>query len=246
MLGMMGRDSHAWLRRIIGSGCQMLAFCVPCHVALLAQDAFQPPQAYPAERYEAGWDTNPFTLKTAPVVLSKKSFAEDLAIGSYFGSKDDPTVVVVNTKTRERTHLKLASPAANGMTLKSVTIKPSRKDVVAEVALAEESAILRFDDSYIRQVGAELGNHAAGAPGAAALERASGGPAGSQPPSPGAPRVASQTLMQSRNPADAAALNAAAANGRPKLPMPPANGVPSSAMRRINTAPQRTILQPSR
>lgn len=42
-----------------------------------AEDTFQPPKAYPAARYEAGWNMNPFTLKTAPVALAKASFAED-------------------------------------------------------------------------------------------------------------------------------------------------------------------------
>ncbi len=72
-----------------------------------AETAFTPPERYPVDRYESEWNKNPFTLKTAPIAVTKASFAENLAIGSYYGSKDKPTVTVVNTKTGERTRLQL-------------------------------------------------------------------------------------------------------------------------------------------
>ncbi|MDB6004240.1 MAG: hypothetical protein JWR15_1227, partial [Prosthecobacter sp.] len=137
----------------------MLLILISC-ASLAAQDggsAFVPPQAYPVSRYEAGWNKNPFTLKTAPVVAASASFAADLAIGAYFGDAANPTVVVVNTKTGERTQLKKGKPAANGMTLVDVTVGSGRKDVAADVTLGKETAKLQFNDGYLKQMAAAEG-----------------------------------------------------------------------------------------
>ncbi len=131
--------------------CAMVALVVHGGVMLCAQEGFAPPSSYPADRYEAEWDKNPFTLKTAPVALQKASFAQDLAIGSYFGASSDPTVIVVNTKTGERLPLRTGGKAPNGMELKSVSIKPVRKETSAVVALSGETAVLRVDETFIRQ-----------------------------------------------------------------------------------------------
>jgi hypothetical protein len=137
---------------------------------LSAQEAFAPPQAYPLDRYEAGWSKNPFTLKTAPVALAQKSFAEDLAIGSYYGAKENPTVVIVNVKTKKRWPLQMGQTAENGMMLSGVSITSSRRDTMVEVKLNGETAELRFDDSFIKEMavptpGAGPGSNGAG-PGA--------------------------------------------------------------------------------
>lgn len=123
-------------------------------VTLIAQEgaAFVAPQPYPVSRYEAGWNKNPFTLKTAPVVAASASFAADLAIGSYYGDAENPTVDVVNTKTGERTRLKKDKPAPNGMKLVEVTIGTGRKEVSVNVTLGKEAATLQFNESYIKQV----------------------------------------------------------------------------------------------
>lgn len=134
-----------------------ILFMISC-TSLLAQEGgsvFVPPQAYPASRYEAGWNKNPFTLKTAPVVAASASFAADLAIGAYYGDAENPTVVVVNTKTGERTRLKKDKPAANGMQLNELTIGGgNRKDVSADVSLGKETAKLQFNDGYLKQMAA--------------------------------------------------------------------------------------------
>lgn len=136
--------------------CLMLLI-ISC-TTLAAQEggsAFVPPQAYPVSRYEAGWNKNPFTLKTAPVVAASASFAADLAIGAYYGDAENPTVVVVNTKTGERTQVKKDKPAANGMQLVGVTLgSGGRKDVAAEVTLGKETAKLQFNDGYVKQLAA--------------------------------------------------------------------------------------------
>ncbi len=115
---------------------------------------FTAPKVYPVERYETGWSKNPFTLKTAPVVVENAPFAKDLAIGTYYGDAEDPTVVIVNTKTNERIRLKKGQPAANGMKLDNVKLGSSRKDIAAEVTLGTETSEIRYNDSYLKQVAA--------------------------------------------------------------------------------------------
>jgi hypothetical protein len=124
---------------------------------LQAEEGFMPPQAHPVDRYEAGWNKNPFTLKTAPIALEKASFAQDLAIGTFYGASTDPTVVVINTKTHERIPMRTGSTAANGMTLQSVSLSPSRRDTTAVVTMEGETAVLHFDESFIRQLAAKQG-----------------------------------------------------------------------------------------
>jgi hypothetical protein len=115
---------------------------------------FLPPRAHEAQRYEAGWNKNPFTLKTAPQVMESVSFAKDLTIGTYYGDAADPTIIIVNTKTNERIRLKQDQPAANGMKLSTVKFGTSRKDVIAEVTLGSETAPIRYNDSYVKQMAA--------------------------------------------------------------------------------------------
>lgn len=124
---------------------------------------FIPPKAYPVARYEAGWGKNPFTLKTAPVPVDNPSFAKDLAVATYYGDAENPTIVVVNTKTHERFSLRKDRPAKNGMTLGSVKLADSRKDVSVEVTMGTETSELKFDNSYVQQV-ASTQSARAGAP----------------------------------------------------------------------------------
>jgi len=115
---------------------------------------FQPPVSHDVQRYEAGWNKNPFTLKTVAPVVEQVSFAVDLTIGTYFGDSADPTIIIVNTKTNERISLKQGQPAANGMKLSSVKLGTSRKDLVAQVTLGTETAAIRYNDSYVKQMAA--------------------------------------------------------------------------------------------
>ena len=122
---------------------------------------FQPPAPHDVQRYEAGWNKNPFTLKTVAPVVEQVSFALDLTIGTYFGDSADPTIIIVNTKTNERISLKQGQPAANGMKLSSVKLGTSRKDLVAQVTLGTETAAIRYNDSYVKQMAAAETNKAA-------------------------------------------------------------------------------------
>lgn len=141
-----------------------IALTVICSRAS-ADDAFTPPRAYPAARYEAGWNKNPFTLKTAPVAVQQRSFAENLVIASYYGPKDNPTVVIADKTTRTRTSLRLNQPGDNGMELKAISIQPARKDTVATIAMAGQTAAVHFDNSFITQMVAQGGGKAQPAPG---------------------------------------------------------------------------------
>jgi hypothetical protein len=170
----MNSQTFALRRPLLAVAFGLLATSVPL---LSAQELFEPPVPYSSSRYQARWqaDQNPFNRETAPTVIDRKSFAEDLAIASYFGSKDNPTLVIVNTKTRDRVSLRKGVAAGNGITLESISLAPVRSQVTAEVSLGGEKATLKYDDSYLRQMAAPPGKDAAG-------ERA--GTVASQPGSP--------------------------------------------------------------
>lgn len=135
-------------------GCLILFLVVASLACSQEAGTFQSPQPHAVQRYEAGWNKNPFTLKTAPQVVESVSFAKDLAIGTYYGDSADPTIIIVNTKTNERLRLKQDQPAANGMKLRSVKLSSSRKDLVVEVTLGTETAAIRYDDNYVKQLAA--------------------------------------------------------------------------------------------
>jgi hypothetical protein len=112
-------------------------------------EAFRPPHAYDAQRYEVGWNRNPFTLQTTPGAVTADSFALDLAVATYFGDAADPTVVIVNTKTHERTSIQKSKPAANGWRLGTVNLGEARQKITVELLKGRERALLRFDLPYV-------------------------------------------------------------------------------------------------
>ena len=132
--------------------CLLLLLSHPILIQADEPAPFTPPQAYPAERYGAGWNKNPFTLKTVAPVAAQDSFARDLAIGAHYGAADNPTVVVVNTKTNERILLQKDKPAPNGMRLVSLHAAISRGECQAEVAQGGEVAMLKYDAAYLGQL----------------------------------------------------------------------------------------------
>ncbi|OYW73909.1 MAG: hypothetical protein B7Z37_19780 [Verrucomicrobia bacterium 12-59-8] len=187
----------------------LVVLCLGASGAVCADEpgVFTAPKAYPIDRYEAGWNKNPFTLKTAPTVVEQDSFAKDLAIGSYYGDAKDPTVVVVNVKTGERITLRKKQSAANGMQLKNIQLGASRKDIVAEVTLGAQTSEVRYNDDYLKQIaGAEAPRVQPGQPPGMPGQQRPGAPppGGQQPripvPLPGtaqaAPRVTLPPLPQ--------------------------------------------------
>jgi hypothetical protein len=159
------------------------------------------PTAYPVVRYEGGWNKNPFTLKTVPVVEEQESFAKDLAIGAYYGDAKDPTVVVVNTKTGERTRLKKNQPAANGIQMTSVRLSSSRKDVVAELSLGAQKAEVRFDSDYLKQItSVDAARASNGKPNAANGQRPGAPPPANHPPTPPKPMQAVNQVKPAAGP----------------------------------------------
>lgn len=115
-----------------------------------AEDNF-PPRPYPIERYLDGWAKNPFTLKTAPVVVTMESFAKDLVLGSVSQIGDVATVTMINTKTRERTRL-ISGQERGGMKIKSVHLGYSRKEISVELESGTETAVLHYDNAVLKQL----------------------------------------------------------------------------------------------
>ncbi|TLD70127.1 hypothetical protein FEM03_13090 [Phragmitibacter flavus] len=127
---------------------------VAAAVVVVGQE-FPAPTPYPVDRYEAGWNTNPFTLKTAAVATQKESFAKDLVLGSMYQVGLETTVVLVNAKTRERIRIVSTQADPNGMRIKSANILNSRRDSYAEIEKDGEIAILRYDDRLQKQLAAQ-------------------------------------------------------------------------------------------
>lgn len=203
-----------------------------------AQEPWQPPQAFPEERYEQGWQKNPFTLKTAPVPVQRESFAKDLAIGSMYDDAEGITsVVVVNTKTRERIRYRGQEPGPQGHKIVEAVIGDTRKDSFAVLMLGGEKATLRYDEGFLKQMAAGSGAAAssdtgnktgvkrdATAEAAAAMERA----------------TASTPVLRPGPPGPQGQPTAATGNGQPRTVPPfvrPQPGYPTTRSRRALTAP---------
>ncbi len=191
---------------------------------VLAQEAanFQPPQPYEVQRYEAGWNKNPFTLQTAPMADGADSFAKDLAVATYFGDSTDPTIVIVNTKTHERTSLQKGRAAGNGWKLGAVRFGTSRKDIAVELIQAHERALLKFDDPYVRALAASS------TPASGQANRQPGAPAAEarklSVPLPGS--KATPSLNKTVPPPTTGSSGTAAAVILPPLPAVSADGIP--------------------
>lgn len=187
-------------------------------VGTQAQDSatFQVPRPYDTNRYQAGWNKNPFTLKTEAAAIESVSFAKDLAIGSYYGSSDNPVVVVVNTKTGERVRLQRGKPAANGMVLRTFKHGSGRKDAVAEVSLGPETCQLRYNEEYVRQIAASAGTggmpQGSTPPSRPVLPQI---PKGQQPSPGGNGRVTGQAPQAAQQVPSAGAMTATASTTNP-------------------------------
>ncbi|TLD71295.1 hypothetical protein FEM03_07125 [Phragmitibacter flavus] len=128
----------------------------------VAEDGFAPPDAHPLKHFQEIWKKNPFTLKTAPVAVQKESFAKDLVLGSMVQFGEEIVAVVVNTKTRERTELVSGQNAANGMKIKTASLEDTRKDSFVEVEVNGESAVLHYDENFLKQLATSPGSPVSG------------------------------------------------------------------------------------
>lgn len=201
---------------------------------------FAEPKPHPISRYEAGWEKNPFTLKTAPPAIIKESFAKDLALAGLLRAGDDVIVRLVNTKTRDITRLKNNEPGPGGIRVKSAHFEGRQGDMFVELERDKETpVVVRFDEAFIRQMGAQVG---AGKPGV-------------NPPLPGRPLAPAGALQTSPPSTAAPATLSPNITGQsaarpstvvPTVPNPqlphsmasPANNIPTIQRRRLNTAPQ--------
>lgn len=143
-----------------------------------AGEPFTPPEAHPLQHFDVVWKKNPFTLKTAPAALQKESFAKDLVLGSMVQFGKQMVVVVVNTKTRERTELVTGENAANGMAIQSANLQDTRQESSVEITKDGEVAVLRYDESFLKQLAAPSAAGEQKRP-AAAARSATSAPSGS-------------------------------------------------------------------
>jgi hypothetical protein len=116
---------------------------------------FTAPQAHPISRYEAGWQKNPFTLKTAPIVITKDSFAKDIALAGWRQSGDDSIIKLVNTKTREYSSLKNQEPGPDGTVVKTAHLENRHADTFVELERNGETAVVRYDEGFLKQMAAQ-------------------------------------------------------------------------------------------
>lgn len=205
---------------------------------LSAAEPWTPPTPYPEQRYENGWSKNPFTLKTAPVAIQRESFAKNLALGSMYDDVDGVTsVVVVNTKTRERSRLRGQEPGANGMRVEESVIADTRRDSYAVVTMGGEKATLRYDEAFLKQMAAGGGVTPTGS--GAGQQRASGH--GVEPSANGQPTPLTAMNGESATAAGAPMVNTSGSGPTPTPPgvrTPFPTGRPTIANRRRLTAPQ--------
>lgn len=127
----------------------LLWICLPL---VRADNEFTPAETYPIGHYREIWNKNPFTLKTAPSVLKKESFAKDLVLGSMVQYGDEMLVVIVNTKTRERIQLVSGLLTPDGMRIKSANLQDNRADSSVEIEFNGDMAVLRYDEAFQKQL----------------------------------------------------------------------------------------------
>lgn len=210
---------------------------------LPAAEPWAPPTPFPEQRYENGWRKNPFTLKTAPVAIQRESFAKNLALGSMYDDVDGVTsVVIVNTKTRERSRLRGQEPAANGMRVEESVIADTRRDSYAVVVMGGEKATLRYDEAFLKQMAAGGGSSPTGAGAAQRHSNANGAdPSGEGQSAPvttmnGAPPMGGGATAPNTPMSNVSGGGPAPTPSGVRTPYP--NGRPTIANRRRLTAPQ--------
>jgi len=95
-------------------------------------------------------------VKTAPVAATKESFAKDLALAGWRQTGDGSVIILVNTRTREYMRLKNHEPAPDGTKVKKEHLADRREDAFVELERSNEApAVVRYDESFIRQLGAK-------------------------------------------------------------------------------------------
>ncbi len=204
---------------------------------------FTEPQPHPISRYEAGWQKNPFTLKTAPVAVAKESFAKDLALAGWRQAGEDNIVILVNTKTREYSRLKNHEAGPDGTAVKTAHLEDRHADTFVELERNGETAVVRYDESFLKQMAAQ---GAAAKPTPQVAMRAPNAPG--QPPglsvnqgtgmhaqANGAPNITPPGVQPARPTTMSPVPNT------PQTIAPPANSAPTIQRRRLNTMPQPQV-----
>lgn len=199
----------------------------------VSAEGFVPPKPYPISRYETGWQKNPFTLKTAAVAIQKVNFANDLTLAGVRQSGEDTTVILANKITREYTRLKNAEPSSTGIKVKAAHLMGKRGESYVELESGNETAIVRYDESFLLQMAAQSSMPQPPALMNAANANAAGvalAPGAPLPPGVTPPNILPKSLQ---NPTTSRV-------GLPPLPGVPnaQTNVPTPIRRRLQTAPK--------
>lgn len=209
-----------------------------------AMDGFAPPQAHPVERYQAGWKKNPFTRKTAPVAVTRESFAKDLALAGWRQAGDDTIVILVNTRTREYSRLRNNEATTDGVKVKQAELRDRRADTFVVLERGGETAVVRYNEGFLRQAAAQQPLAAATPTQTPQVVAGQPGVAGMLAPRPGAsPAAPGNALAASAQPQPAAPNVPTAAPPMPVIPgAAPATASPPGKQPNIPTIPRRRML----
>lgn len=122
-------------------------------MALAREEAI--PQAYPVERYAPLWNKSPFALSSAAVPEAPPAgFADNLALTGVLKIGDEVLVSVVDKITKERQMLS-AKAESQGIWVEQLDLSTAEPDqLTVTLKKGAESAVLRYDMDYLRQVAA--------------------------------------------------------------------------------------------
>jgi len=123
------------------------------------------PDAFPATRYEASWNKNPFLLKTAAIAQVQESWAKDYALTSLAEIDGVFRVSIKNKVTGESKRLVQGKEGDSEFKIVTVNLQPNKKESSVQISKGTETADLRYDET-------QMTVQARGAPGQPAAPRA--------------------------------------------------------------------------
>lgn len=168
---LLNGDSGVAVRAAMVSGCltrdltssatskirwMLIAGCLGIGTAFLPADEgsiseiahSEIPHAYPQNRYQASWKSNPFWRRTTPVSDERLVWANDWALaGMYRNVSGIITVSLRNKRTGEYKHVSSEPSANDKFILVSAGFNRNRDEASVEVAFGHERATLKYEDA---------------------------------------------------------------------------------------------------
>ncbi|MDR2463097.1 MAG: hypothetical protein LBD30_04880 [Verrucomicrobiales bacterium] len=113
------------------------------------------PSAYPVERYEPLWKKSPFALSSAAVMEAPPAgFADSLALTGVLKIGDEVLVAVMDKVTKERQMLSAKAGEQSVWVEKLEFSDEAPSKVAVTLKKGADSAVLRYDMDYLKQVAA--------------------------------------------------------------------------------------------